>query len=207
MWPSRLTPTPVAESVVCIVATPLPDPRPDTHYSPGEVVVQVGGSWHRDALASANVCSRTFERGSICHMHRAAVLSALLLGLVVTTGCWPATQSQTLTAAPTPTTVAGPTAKPTTANGSPATKPAAAAKPTSAPSPNASAAKPAAKLPPASGQASPAPNGTSNASASPPAVVATSVAGLPNVGASPASKPASGDALGVAASANAAAAA
>jgi hypothetical protein len=133
---------------------------------------------------------------------RAALLSALVLGLLLLTGCWPATQSQTLTAAPTPTTVAGPTAKPATAtNGSPTTKP-IAAKPTASPSPTAStaAAKPAAKPSPAS-------NGASSAAASPPAVVATSVAGLPNVGASPASKPASGDALGVAASANAAAAA
>lgn len=140
-------------------------------------------------------------------MPRAVLLSALALGLLLLAGCWPATQSQTLTAAPTPTAATGPTAKPT-ANGSVTTKPAASAKPppasaqAAAPSPAAASAtaKPAARP-------SPAPNGAAGASASPPAVVATSVAGLPNVGASPVPKPAAGDALGVAASANAAAAA
>lgn len=120
-------------------------------------------------------------------MPRAVLLSALLLALLATTGCWPATQSQTLTAAPTATAVAGPTPKPAT------TKPAAAAKPTE---------KPATPRP----TSAPSPIASSAAAkptTSPPAIVATSVAGLPAVKASP--SPA--DTLGVAASANASAAA
>ena len=119
-------------------------------------------------------------------MPRAALLPALTLGLLVLTGCWPATQSQTLTAAPTATAVA--TAPPTSPP-----KPTTDAKPTTA-------AKPAATASPVAASA------TAKPTTSPPALVATSVAGLPAVAASPAPKPA-GDALGVAASANAAAAA
>ena len=139
-------------------------------------------------------------------MLRAALLSALLLGLLMTTGCWPATQSQTLSAAPTATTVAVPTSKPAAtakANGE--------AKPTATTArPTAVAAKPP-PSPPSSGQAAaPSPTAAPAAAkpaASPPAVVATSVAGLPAIAASPAPKPGDGDALGVAASAGSAAAA
>jgi len=143
---------------------------------------------------------------------RAALLSALLLGLLMTTGCWPATQSQTLSAAPTATTVAVPTSKPAAtakANGE--------AKPTATTArPTAVAAKPPPSPPsaPSSGQAgqatAPSPTAAPAAAkpaASPPAVVATSVAGLPAIAASPAPKPGDGDALGVAASAGSAAAA
>ena len=134
-------------------------------------------------------------------MPRAALLSALAFGLLLLAGCWPATQSQTFIAAPTATAVAGPAAKPTTTtNGSPA-------KPTEKP---AAAAAPSPTVPTASAKPTAAPSPTTSsaaakAAASPPAIVATSVAGVPAALASPVPKP--GDALGVAASANAAAAA
>ena len=139
-------------------------------------------------------------------MLRAALLSVPVLGLLMTTGCWPATQSQTLSAAPTATTVAAPTSNPAAtakANGE--------AKPTATTArPTAVAAKPP-PSPPSSGQAAaPSPTAAPAAAkpaASPPAVVATSVAGLPAISASPAPKPGAGDALGVAASAGSAAAA
>lgn len=133
-------------------------------------------------------------------MPRAALLTALAFGLLLLAGCWPATQSQTLTAAPTATAIATapPTSppKPTSPSATATAKPTAAVKPTAVPSPTTSsaAAKP-----------SPTPNGATGASTSPPAIVATSVAGVPAALASPVPKP--GDALGVAASANAAAAA
>jgi hypothetical protein len=176
-------------------------------------------------------CRDGASAGSRARYHppvsRAGPLSALVLVLLLTTGCWPAAPSQPLTAAPTATAGARPTPKPaTTANGNATVKPAAAsAKPSPqpaltkegarqaaapSPTPAAASAKPTAKPspPPAltkegAGQAAPGPNGA----ASPPAVVATAVAGLPAVPAAPAAKPAAGDALGVAASANAAAAA
>ncbi len=143
-------------------------------------------------------------------MHRLQRLVLPLVLAVVLSGCSQAVQSlmpaPAAPATPTPTSraaAAAPTAKPVT-------KPAAGAttaKPAAAASPAAAAVKPA-------GKPSPAAKSVANAArpaASPPAVVATSVAGLPAVGATPAVRAearaaAPADALGVAALAGSAAA-
>ena len=135
-------------------------------------------------------------------------MGMVLVGVVVMVGCWPVVQSQppqavspASTSTPATRAAAAPAQK---ANGSTTPKPTvAAAKPTAAPSPAAAAisAKPAAKP-------SPVTNGAARSAASPVAVVATSVASLPIVAASPgistdarAGSGASSDILGVATSA------
>jgi hypothetical protein len=144
---------------------------------------------------------------------RAALLSALVLGLLVLTGCWPAGQSQ-------PPTSTAPAASGAAADPKPTSGAAMAsrgANATTTAKPTAVVAKPAASP---AGQAVPSPVASANGGASvkptaqpsPPAVVATSVAGLPAVGASPVAGgesrgAAPADALGVAASAGSAAAA
>jgi hypothetical protein len=123
------------------------------------------------------------------------LITLVLVGIVTLVGCWPVVQSQppeAISPGSTPTaavrgagnaanSLVADAAKPTA---KPAAKPTvaaqAAAKPTVAASPAAAAAaKPAAKP-------SPVANGAAQASAGQPAVVATSVAGLPIIAASPA---------------------
>jgi hypothetical protein len=127
---------------------------------------------------------------------RAIVLTALVLGLLTLTACSPAIQS--LVQAPTATPVPQPTAAPTAqAAAKPTTQPTTPPKPTAAPSPVAQAT------------ATPA---VARATSSPPALVATNVAGLTGAAPSPtvvaesrgAAPP---DAVGIASSASSAAAA
>jgi hypothetical protein len=140
---------------------------------------------------------------------RAVLLSAIVLGLLMTTGCWPVAQSQPSASTP----AAAPVATTAPAAKAPSS-PAAGQKPTA--SPVAAAPKPTASpvttTPAAAKPTSKPAAAASTAAASPPAVVATSVAGLPAIGASPVSggeprATAPPDALGVAASAGSAAAA
>lgn len=136
---------------------------------------------------------------------RASLLTALLTVVLALTGCSPVVQSL-VPLAPTPTT---PPPRPTVAASNPAT-PTAPPKPTTAPA--VAATKPAAAPSPAAKPASAA-SPTSSTAASAPAVVATAAASLPAIVASPPAVSAESrgaapqDALGVANSAGAAAAA
>lgn len=156
-------------------------------------------------------------------MHCAIVRVALTLSVLVLSGCSPLAQSQPPAdpVAPAAQTTATPRASTPgvspgngTAAAKPTAGPASAAKPPAAPSPASIAAQAKPTAPTAAQKPAGKPaSGTPAAAGSPPAVVATAVAGLPALGASPATKPAAngkpttGDALGVAASAGAAAAA